>query len=277
MNDNMVGASLWDNITAMPSMLSIRKWMKLNMKDYSERFSDPFLKRAFSVLVYSNPDNPLFFHLIRHAGGISGDIRWPVGGAAGFAKSIEKRYLDLGGQVQYRSRVEKIIVENGAAVGVRLADGTEHQADFIISDADGRKTIFDMLDGKYINETVRGYCKPISDETMFAVDIFLGVDRDLSSEPSSMVMLLEQPVTISGHEYEHIEAQIYGFDKSLAPAGKGTIKVELPASYAFWKQLYTDREKYKAAKQEAAEKIIQLLEYPQEFVKKNNALYRYTV
>ncbi|MCU0643912.1 MAG: NAD(P)/FAD-dependent oxidoreductase, partial [bacterium] len=99
------------------------------------------------------------------------------------------------------------------------------------------------------------------DETPFAVDVFLGINRDLSGEPSSLVLLLDKPVTIANHTYESIEAQLYGFDKSMAPAGKGTIKIELPASYAYWKQLYNDdREKYKQEKQQVAEQVIEILE-----------------
>ena len=260
-SDKMLGGSLWTMIANFPSMLSVRKWIKMNMSNFAERFSDPFLRKAFALLVYSNPDSPLFFHLLRHAGGLNGDIQWPVGGASEFAKSIEKRYLALGGKVHYSSRVEKILVENDKAAGIKLLDGSEHRADIVISNADGRKTIFDMLDGKYINEIVRGYCTPISDETPFAVDVFLGVNRDLSGEPSSLVLLLEKPVTIANHKYESIEAQLYGFDKSMAPTGKGTIKVELQASYAYWKQLYNDdRERYKQEKQKVAEQIIEILE-----------------
>jgi phytoene dehydrogenase-like protein len=260
-SDAMDSGSFWKMITISPSMFSIRKWIKMNMRTYSERFSDPFLRKAFALLVYAGPDGPLVFHFMRHAGGLSGDIKWPVGGATEFAKSIERRYLALGGKVHYGSRVEKILVENDKAVGIKLADGSEHRADIIISNADGRKTIFDMLDGKYINETVRMYCAPNLDETPFAVDVFLGINRDLSGEPSSLVLLLDPPVTIANHKYESIEAQLYGFDNSMAPAGKGTIKVELPASYDYWKQLYNnDREKYKQEKQKVAEQVIEIME-----------------
>jgi phytoene dehydrogenase-like protein len=66
---------------------------------------------------------------------------------------------------------------------------------------------------------------------------------------------------MGNHKYESIEAQFYGFDKTMAPAGKGTIKVELPASYAYWKELYSeDREKYKQEKQRVAEQVIGILE-----------------
>lgn len=259
--DTMLEGSFWTMMLRFPAMLSVRKWMKMDMRCFAERFSDPFLRKAFAELVYSNPDGPLFFHLLRHAGGLDGDIRWPVGGAAEFAKSIERRYLALGGKVNYSSQVEKILVENDKAVGIRLADGSEHRADVVISNADGRKTILEMLDGKYINDTVRDYCTPLADETPFAIDVFLGVNRDLTAEPSSLVLLLEQPVTITNHKYESIEAQLYGFDKSMAPPGKGTIKVELPASYAYWKQLYNgDREAYRQQKQHVAEQVIDILD-----------------
>ncbi len=259
--DAMDGGSFWKMITVFPSMLSIRKWMKMNMRTFAERFSDPFLRKAFAELIYSNPDGPLFFHLMRHVGGMNGDIQWPVGGAADFAKSIESRYKAFGGKIRYNSRVEKILVESDKAVGIKLVDGSEHKADIVISNADGRKTILDMLDGKYLNETVRGYCAPNRDETPFAVNVCLGVNRDLSGEPSSLVLLLDQPVTIANHKYGSIEAQLYSFDKSMAPPGKGTIKVELPASYTYWKQLYNDdREKYNQEKQRVAEQVIGILE-----------------
>ena len=256
----MLGASVWKMMLHLPGMLSIQRWTKLNMRTFAERFSDPFLKRAFERLVYSEPNNPMFFHLLRHAGGMSGDIKWPVGGAADFAKSIEKRYLALGGHVHYRSPVEKILVENDTAVGIRLADGNEQRADIVISNADGRKTILEMLEGKYLNDTVRGYCAPISDETPFALDVFFGINRDLSAEPSSLILLLAEPATIAGHSYESIELQTYGFDKGMAPAGKGIIKVELPASYKYWKGLHDDdREEYERQKQKAAEQVIGIL------------------
>jgi len=259
--DAMDSGSFWKMVPVLPLMLSVRKFVKMNMRTYAEQFSYPFLRKAFALLIYANPDGPLAFHLARHAGGLGGDIQWPVGGAGEFAKSIETRYLALGGKVHYRSRVEKILVENDSAVGISLADGSQHKADIIISNADGRRTILNMLDGKYVNETVRGYCAPNSNETPFAVDVFLGINRDLSGEPSSLVILLDPPVTIANHTYEDVEAQLYGFDKTMAPAGKGTIKVELSASYAYWKQLYNDdREKYKQEKQKVAEQVVDILE-----------------
>jgi phytoene dehydrogenase-like protein len=263
--DVMNGGSRLKMLRMLPTMLRVQKWLKMEMKTFAEQFTDPFLKQAFAELVYSNPESPLFFHLIRHSGGIKGDIQWPVGGASELARSIEQRYLTLGGTIHYKSQVEKIIVEHDKAVGIRLTDGTEHRADIIISDADGRKTINDMLDGKYTNDIVQGYSAPNQDETPFGVDVFLGVNRDLSKEPSSLAFPFKHPMQIGNHTVHGMEAQLYGFDSTMAPEGKGTIKVELNASYAYWKELYnTDKERYQQEKQKIAEQVIKILEqrYP---------------
>lgn len=65
----------------------------------------------------------------------------------------------------YGQRVDQILTKNNKAVGVRLADGTEHRADLVISDADGRKTILNLLEGKYMDEKIKGYCAEPAAET----------------------------------------------------------------------------------------------------------------
>ena len=47
--------------------------------------------------------------------------------------------------------MKEILVENDRATGVRLADGTEHHADVVVSAGDGRSTIFNLLAGRYVD------------------------------------------------------------------------------------------------------------------------------
>jgi len=245
---------------ALGSLLPRLKWMTPTMEKFGRRFKDPFLRRAFPLLVYSAPSVPLFIHLVRHAYGVNDVIQWPAGGALRFALSIEKRYKGLGGEVAYNSKVEKILVENGRAAGVRLADGSEHRADVVISDADGRKTIMDMLDGRFIDDKVRKACGEPPDTTAWSVHVYLGVKRDLSAEPSALIMLLDEPVEIAGHKCESLEMQIFGFDKTMAPQGKGVIKAELFSDYSYWKRLAGDRAAYEAEKARTADITIGVLE-----------------
>ncbi len=259
MGELMLGSTA-AKLKSLPALLPKMKWFKPTMRKFGERFSDPFLKRAFPLLVYSAPAVPLFIHLLRHAYGICDSVQWPVGGALRFALSIEKRYRSLGGEVQHDAKVEKILVENNRAAGVRLADGSEHRADIVISNADGRKTIMELLDGKYINEKIRAYCAEPPDETNWSAHVFLGVNRDLSAEPSALVMLLDEPATIAGHECRSLEMQIYGFDRTMAPPGKGVIKVELVSKYSRWKEMAADKQRYEEEKQRVTEQVLDILE-----------------
>ncbi len=256
----MVGTNL-DLIAALLEFLRSWRWVKPTMARYAEKFKDTFLRRAMSLLVYSNPDIPLIVHLGRHAYGLTGALRWPVGGSLEFAKSIAQRYTDLGGEIHYRSKVIKILTNGFRVTGVRLKDGSERAADIVISNADGRRTILELLDGRFMDKRIRSLCVPPKDEMPFAVQIFLGVKRDLSTEPSSMIILLDQPADLAGRTCREVELQTYGFDTTMAPPGKGVIKVELTACYSYWKQLAEEgRQRYAEAKKELAERIIDLLE-----------------
>ena len=187
------------------------------------------------------------------------DAGYPIGGSLAFARAIERRYLDLGGEIHYRSRVEKILVENDRAVGVRLADGTEHQADVVISAADGRATIFDMLDGKYLSQRIRGYYDelPIFQPI---VQVSLGIARDLSDEPPSVSFPLTEPITVAGEVHHRIGMRHFCYDPTLAPEGKSVVVVSFPSNHAYWAELHQERERYDAEKQQIAIGVIERLE-----------------
>lgn len=260
---DMMGDMAMGNILgllgSMPTVIKNLKWFRISMEEFSKRFSDPFLQQAFPLLVYSNPSVPMFLHLMRHASGYHRDIAWPIGASISFVDGIVNRYQALGGTIYCREKVTKIITDSGKAVGVRLEDGTEEFADIIISNADGRKTVQEMLDGNFMDDRLRNYCTEPEDMSEFAITVFIGVNRDLAEEPSSIIMLLDQPVTIAGCEFTSMEMQTYGFDKTMAPEGKGVIKVELRSSYSYWKKLSSNRDEYEAEKKSVAEQVIALL------------------
>jgi phytoene dehydrogenase-like protein len=189
----------------------------------------------------------------------SQDAGYPLGGSLAFSQAIERRYLDLGGEIRYKSRVEEILVENDQAVGVRLANGTEQRADVVISAADGHATIFDMLAGKYADDRVRGYYDELP---IFRpmIQVSLGVARDLSDEPHMVNFALEEPVTIGGEVRERLSARHYCYDPSLAPEGKSVLVSLLESDYGYWQGLYQDPARYGAEKEEVAESIIGGLE-----------------
>jgi all-trans-retinol 13,14-reductase len=70
---------------------------------------------------------------------------YPEGGAKVIADGAQRVVADAGGQVRVRSEVERIMVRDGRAVGVRLAGGEELSAPLVISDAGARATFLKLL------------------------------------------------------------------------------------------------------------------------------------
>lgn len=65
---------------------------------------------------------------------------YPVGGAERIAQTIAPVIERGGGQVVVSAEVDEILVKNGKAVGVRMADGREFRSSTVISDAGARNT-----------------------------------------------------------------------------------------------------------------------------------------
>ena len=231
---------------------------KVTMEQFSGSFKDPFLREAFGRLA-DEPDFPMMWLLMNLAWISGGDAGYPEGGSLEFAKSIERRYVSLGGKVSYKSRVKEITVRGGRPTGIVLEDGTVNDAAVVISAADGRSTIFDMLGGKYINDEIKGM---YDDWQLFTplVQLSLGVARDMSSEPHALRFPLDKPLVVGGRACDDLSYMLFNFDPTLAPEGKSAMVMFLRTGYDFWESLYEDREKYKAEKARLADEVIDILD-----------------
>ncbi len=244
----------------LPLMRSLMKYSKITLKQYSDQFSDPFLRKAFATIQYDIPEVPTIITLIFLAALNNKDGGWPIGGSMAFAQNIEKRYLELDGQISYLSKVTKIIVNDNRAVGVQLADGTEHFADTIVSAGDGYSTIFKMLEGKYVDEMITEYYQTYPKNQVFGLEVWFGVARDLSNESHALVLFLNEPVSIEGRERDRFSLELFNFDPTFAPQGKSVIKVVMDSSYEYWKELAADAKTYREEKQNVAKVIAEKLE-----------------
>ena len=245
-----------------PLLLPFWHWGKTSIQAFAARFQDPFLRETFP-LPFDLPDFPMLFVLITLAWMNNKAAGYPIGGSLEFSKAIEKRFLDLGGKIHYKSRVAKVLVENHRAVGVRLSDGSEHRAEVVISAADGHATIYNMLDGKYTDEVIRGYYEKMP-KFKSLVQVSLGVDRDLSAEPHTTAYVLDQPITVAGEPQKGMMIENYAMDPTLAPKGKTVVMARFMSDQKFWKDIYTDKKRYQEEKQKIADLVLGFVEskYP---------------
>ena len=236
------------------------KYGRVTLEEFAQRFTDPFLRRAFPSLIYDWPNCPVAMLLTFLGRTHVGDYGWPAGGSIALARAVERRFLELGGEIRYEARVQSIIVENDRAVGVRLSDGTEQRADIVVSNANGHATIFDMLGGRYTSAAIRSYYDAPDDRIEMGIHVSLGLARALSAEPHAIVLPLEAPVTIADQVRHRLYVEPFAFDPSLAPPGKSVLKVVMATSFAYWQELHRTPERYREEKHRIAESVIGLLE-----------------
>lgn len=67
-------------------------------------------------------------------------VHFAMGGTGRLVKGLERLVRGQGGEIRYGTGVERILVEDGTARGVALADGTRIAADIVVSNADSAWT-----------------------------------------------------------------------------------------------------------------------------------------
>lgn len=247
-------------VTQFPLLRMLWRWNKVSLTDFGNRFKNRLIREAFPL--FFMPEFPMTFMLMTFAWMHNRAAGYPIGGSLPFSQGIEKQYLSLGGEILYKSKVAKVLTENGRAVGIRLEDGTEHRADYVISAADGHATIFDMLEGKYMDDTIRGYYEKLIPFPPLMY-IALGVNRtfkEVTSSAAGTALELPEPFSVGGVEQKYINVHIYNYDPTFAPEGKTVLVVMLPTDYDYWKKLRENDEQYKAEKEKLADKIVAILD-----------------
>lgn len=250
----------WDRLKMMIKMKgTLRYYSGWYMKSLDEavgELHDPWLAHVFRHLFL--PGVPVVFIMIILGALSGGNMAVRKDGSGGFARALEKRYLDLGGEVAYRSTVEKIIVEENRAVGVRLSNGEEYRANHIVSAADGFSTLYDLLEGKYLTAKLTKLhrewplWKPV-------VLINYGVARDFSDEPA-ITMLKPTSGPAAGYLANDCWLiRIFNYCPDCAPAGRTLVQVMTGSEWQPWKDIRKDREAYTAEKEMTARQVLERL------------------
>lgn len=244
-----------------PGLIELLKNYNMSVANFAQRFKNPLLRCYITNMLIQ--EMPMYVMLMTFGLLADGQLGLVEGGSLNVSLAIAKRYQDLGGEITYGAYVQEIIVENNTAVGIRLADGTEHRADVIVSAADGYNTIFQMLGGKYVDQIIRDrydewqLCTPLH-------IISLGVDRQFPGEFPEKIVLLKEPFNTGGSNVNEFRLRIFNHDNSFAPEGKTVVQVAVYTDFDYWYNLQDNRALYEAEKAKLADNVIHRLEmiYP---------------
>jgi all-trans-retinol 13,14-reductase len=112
---------------------------------------------------------------------LAGGAYYPRGGGQVMAAHLIDLIQTHGGQVRTKALVERILVENGRALGVRLSGGETIKAATVVSNADIKRTYLDLVGRAHLSaKTMRRVEKYRMALPFFSV--YLGLDIDLSDQ-----------------------------------------------------------------------------------------------
>ncbi|WP_156725845.1 phytoene desaturase family protein [Streptomyces apocyni] len=166
----------------LPTLMKYRKATLADVMD--EYLRDPRLKAMCSALwpyMGAPPSQLSFFAYAQFIGVL---IDGPSYCKGSFQKLVDAFVVAVergGGQVLTGTAVEKILLQDGRAAGVRTADGEVHTAPVVISNADARQT-FDELVGA--DELPSKYAKRLArlKPSMSACVVYAATEQDLLAE-----------------------------------------------------------------------------------------------
>lgn len=160
-----------------------------------------------------------------------------IGGSLPISERMAKRYKDSGGTISLGARADKIIIENSKACGVKLADGSEHRADIVISAADGHTTLYQMLQGKYLSPVFDNAYKNWKLFTPF-VQVSFGINTNIKSE-TKMTVFWQKPFKIGNFNvtegYTLLNQSMN--DSTLAPEGKTSLILRFSSPWEDWEKV----------------------------------------
>jgi prolycopene isomerase len=217
--------------------------------------TDPKLKAVVSAQCgyYGLPPSRLacFYYALPFMGYLAGGGFYPRGRSQALSDAFVAYIEAHGGTVRLNTRVVRILLENGAAVGVATADGTECRARAVVSNANPFDTLGPMLgDGAVLAQCGaqwRQYSVSLS-----TFQVFLGLKQDLVgtlglTDSEVFVSTGYDPETDYAHmasgNVEQTGVGIALYDnvyRGYSPAGKNTVNVMTLQGYEPWERFEAD-------------------------------------
>ena len=104
---------------------------------------------------------------------------WHIKGGIGtLANLVHQRCLDVGVDIQLNKRVSEIVIKNGTALGVRLADGTVIASDVVVANSDASLIYNELIKGqkRKLRKVRRNLSK--ADPSIAGLSLLLGLRKD---------------------------------------------------------------------------------------------------
>ena len=137
------------------------------------------LRSCFSfhpLLLGGNPFDTSSIYTMIHYLEREWGVHFALGGTGAIVKALVRLIKELGGKVHLDAEVKEILVEGRRATGVRLADGSVHHADHIVSNAEVAHTYTQLIPARYRRHNTDGHYRRLR-YSMSLFVIYFGTKR----------------------------------------------------------------------------------------------------
>lgn len=228
------------------------KCLGMTVEEYASKFKSNTLKSLmYNLMPADFSVVGLFMMLGTRMGGNAG---YPIGGALNVIKRMQAKYLSLGGKINFNSKVEEIVVENGKAAGVRL-NNTLYPADGVVAACDAYDTLKNMLHGKYEHPQLDKMLKSSPLFPPLAIVSF-GLNKKFDIPFSVQYECPEGIETAPGFKTNSYNLRSFDFDSTAAPENCSSVMIMMGAPLDYWKKLReNDINEYRKQKQLLADRM----------------------
>ena len=140
-----------DMLKVAPDLIKLQSHKNV-YKYVSQFIKNDFLRQCFSfhpLLVGGNPFDTTSIYAMIHYLEREWGVHYAMGGTGSIVQAFEQLITEQGGKIRLSTEVEEILVTNGKATGVRLANGEVLKADTVVSNADVAFTYKNMINPKH--------------------------------------------------------------------------------------------------------------------------------
>ena len=167
-----------DMLRVAPDLIRLQSYR--SVYSYVSQFiQDDFLRQCFSfhpLLIGGNPLDAASLYVLIHYLEREWGIHYALGGTGAIVNALGRLLGELGVKVHLNSPVAEILVDGRKVRGVRLADGTLHQADAVVSNADVAWTYMNLIPAQYRRKNSDRYLKRLK-YSMSLFVIYFGTKR----------------------------------------------------------------------------------------------------
>ena len=228
-----LGPVAFDNLGhllgAVPNMVRMRAWRTI-WQLVCKHLRDPHLRVVFSfhpLLIGGNPLRVTAAYSLIHTLERRFGVHWAMGGTGALIRAMVALLADRGVPVRCGADVKRIVVEQGRAQGVELADGQRIASDIVVSNADAAWTYQHLLP----DVKRRVWTQAKLDRAQYSMSLFVwyfGTNRRWDDVPHHQMILGPRYEALLGDIFDrHHLADDFSLylhrpsatDSSVAPVG----------------------------------------------------------